>query len=111
MNPSTAISLAAWTAESGMWPSATLEVTLTTTPEPRSRNWGGTARVFALTPKVVVSKTSRTRAGDVRVGDQDVAGAGRLGRGGDAVGAGHVERDDAEPVHRVSARPPRTRFS
>lgn len=48
-----------------MCPSTTLEVTLTTTPEPRSRNWGSTACVVAITPKVLVSKTSRTRAIDV----------------------------------------------
>ncbi len=45
-----------------MWPSTTLEVTLTTTPEPRSRNRGSTACVIAMTPNVLVSKTSRTRA-------------------------------------------------
>ncbi|MDC2960309.1 hypothetical protein PO587_38375 [Streptomyces gilvifuscus] len=35
---------------------------MTTTPEPRSRNRGSTACVIAITPKVLVSKTSRTRA-------------------------------------------------
>lgn len=45
-----------------MWPGTTLEVTLTTTPEPHSRNWGSTACVVAITPNALVSKTSRTRA-------------------------------------------------
>ena len=39
-----------------------LEVTFTTTPERRARNCGSTAWVIAITPKVLVSKTSRAVA-------------------------------------------------
>lgn len=54
--------LALRTAESDIWPSTTVEVTSTTTPEPRSRNWDSTACVVAITPSVLISKTSRARA-------------------------------------------------
>ncbi|MOA22596.1 hypothetical protein D3C78_1431640 [compost metagenome] len=43
-----------------MGASVALEVTLTTTPARRARNWGITACVIAITPKVLVSKISRT---------------------------------------------------
>ena len=39
-----------------------LDVTLMIVPDRRSRSWGRTARVMAITPKVLVSNTSRTVA-------------------------------------------------
>ena len=57
-----AILLAVYTAASGIGASVTLEVTFTTTPDLRARNWGSTACVIAITPKVLVSNTSRTVA-------------------------------------------------
>ena len=57
-----AILLAVYTATSGIGASVALEVTFTTTPDLRARNWGSTACVIAITPKVLVSNTSRTVA-------------------------------------------------
>ena len=54
-----AILLAVYTATSGIGASAALDVTFTTTPDLRARNRGSTACVIAITPKVLVSKTSR----------------------------------------------------
>ena len=62
MNPSIAILLAVYTATSGIGASVALEVTFTTTPDRRARNWGRTACVIAITPKVLVSNTSRAVA-------------------------------------------------
>ena len=57
-----AILLAVYTATSGIGASVALEVTFTITPDRRARNWGSTACVIAITPKVLVSNTSRTVA-------------------------------------------------
>src|SRR5215831_14019002 len=51
--------LAVYAAASGILASVTLDVTFTTTPDLRSRNRGTTACVIAITPKVLVSNTSR----------------------------------------------------
>src|SRR5262249_29739665 len=55
-----AILLAVYAAARGMGASVTLDVTLTMTPDRRARNCGSTACVMAMTPKVLVSNTSRT---------------------------------------------------
>ena len=57
-----AILLAVYTAASGIGASVTLDVTFTTTPDLRARNCGSTACVIAITPKVLVSNTSRVVA-------------------------------------------------
>jgi hypothetical protein len=62
VNPSIAILLAVYTAASGIGVSVTLDVTFTTTPDRRVRNRGSTACVIAITPKVLVSNTSRVVA-------------------------------------------------
>ncbi len=62
MNPSIAVLLAVYTATSGMRANVTLEVTFTTTPDRCSRNWGNTACVIAITPKVLVSNSWRAVA-------------------------------------------------
>ena len=64
--------------------------------------WGSTACVIAITPKVLVSNTSRTVAigvasktpshRDARIVDEHVDGPTRLDRGRDALGLRHVER-------------------
>src|SRR5215470_2068192 len=54
--------LAVYAAASGILASVALDVTFTTTPDLRSRNRGSTACVIAITPKVLVSNTSRTVA-------------------------------------------------
>jgi hypothetical protein len=55
-----AILLAVYADASGIRASVALEVTFTTTPDLRARNAGSTACVIAITPKVLVSNTSRT---------------------------------------------------
>ncbi len=62
MNPSMAILLAVYVATKGIGASGALEVTFTTTPDLRARSWDSTACVLAITPKVLVSNTSRTVA-------------------------------------------------
>jgi len=75
------------------------------TPFPRYRNCGITACIIAMTPKVLVSKTSRAMASGVASKapttpmpafvDEGVDGAGRQDGRGDAGGVGHVL---AEPL-------------
>src|SRR5215510_502734 len=60
VNPSMAILLAVYAAASGIGASVTLDVTFTTTPDRCARNCGSTACVIDITPKVLVSNTSRT---------------------------------------------------
>src|ERR1044072_7695169 len=60
VNPSIAILLAVYAAASGLGASVTLDVTFTTTPDLRARNCGSNACVIAITPQVLVAKTSRT---------------------------------------------------
>ena len=108
MNPSIAILLAVYAAASGIGASVTLEVTFTTTPDRRARNCGSTACVIAITPKVLVSNTSRTVAIGVAsktpmtpmpaLLTSTSSGPARLDRGGDALGPRHVERQDAQPL-------------
>jgi hypothetical protein len=57
-----AVLLAVYAAASGIRASVTFEVTFTTTHVLRSRNKGSTVCVIAVTPKVLVSNTSRTVA-------------------------------------------------
>jgi len=54
-----AILLAVYTATNGIGASVALDVTFTTAPDLRARSCGSTACVMAITPKVLVSNTSR----------------------------------------------------
>ena len=109
-----AILLAVYTATSGIGASVALEVTFTTTPDLRARNWGSTAWVIAITPKVLVSNTSRT----VAIGVASKApkspmpalltstSMGPLASSAAAMllGLRHVERQHAKPFRRAAER-------